>query len=147
MELDATLGVRALHVLAATLAVGIPVGLSFVLAAGPAPDVVERLVWRAERVQWVALGVLLATGVGNLAAFGDGLPDVSSSWARVLFVKLGFVLLLLVVSAVRTFVIAGIRTRSAPGRGATRGTLGRWYAGTGGLGMAIVGLAIALAHG
>lgn len=141
LTLDATLAVRVLHVIAATLAVGIPVALALVVAARPEPEVVERLVTPAERAQWGALAVLVATGVGNLAAFEGNFPG--GDWETVLFTKLGFVFALLVVSAVRTFVIAGLASRPAP----HVRRLGGWYLATAGLGVLIVGLAEVLAHG
>ncbi|MCK9486491.1 MAG: hypothetical protein M0R73_07295 [Dehalococcoidia bacterium] len=142
LHLDLALGVRLLHVLAAVVAVGAPVALALVIRAGPEPRVVEALVARAERWQWVALAVLVATGVGNLGALGDAIPDAGSAWGRTLFAKLGFVLALLAVSAVRTFVIAGHSLSSVP-----TGRLAGWYGGTGALGAVIVVLAVVMAHG
>lgn len=138
--MDVTLGVRMLHVTAATLAVGIPVALALVLYARPEPEVVERLVTPSERVQWSALAVLVATGVGNLAVF-ETFPG--GHWPTTLFTKLGFVFALLVVSAVRTFFIANLA------RGSERhvGRLAGWYLLTATLGVIAVLLAEVLAHG
>lgn len=139
--MDVTLGVRMLHVCAATLVVGIPVALALVLYARPQPAVVERLVTSSERVQWSALAVLVATGVGNLAVFEGDYPG--GRWPATLFTKLGFVFALLVVSAVRTFFIAGLT--SAPEHSVRR--LAAWYLVTATLGVVIVLLAEVLAHG
>ena len=139
--MDLSVGVRALHVMAATLAVGIPVGLAFVLHARPEPEVVEQLVTPAERAQWAALAVLVATGVGNLAAFDGTFP--AGHWSSILYTKLGFVFALLVISAVRTFFIAGM----ASGPASHRVRLERWYGLTAVVGLVIVALAEVLAHG
>src|SRR5690606_4189629 len=133
--------VRTLHVASATFAVGIPVALALVITARPAADVIERLVTPAERWLWASLGVLVATGVGNLAVFeGD---VAGGEWPAVLFSELGFVLVLLIVSAVRTFVIANL----AMGTEVHARRLGTWYGATAMLGLAIVVLAEVLAHG
>lgn len=136
-----TLGVRTLHVVSAALAVGIPVALALVVHARPDPAVVERLVTPAERMQWVALAFLVASGIGNLAVFGGDFPG--GEWATVLFTKLGFVFALVIVSAVRTFFIASVA--SGPPRHLER--LGAWYGVTGAFGIVILGLAEVLAHG
>lgn len=138
--MDVTFAVRSLHVLAATLAVGIPIGLALVLHARPEPAVVERLVTPVERAQWVALALLLVTGIGNLQAFEGVLPE--GDWTVVLYAKLGVVVALLLISAVRTFLIAGIASRSVPLR-----RLEAWYALTGAAGLLVVILAEVLAHG
>lgn len=140
--IDVHLAVRTLHVVSATVVVGVPAALALVLRARPAPEVVERLVGNAERLQWIALALLVATGIGNLLAFGDALPDPGSDWSRVLFAKFGVVLLLLLLSAVRTFVIAAQRLSAVHHR-----RLGAWYGATALAGGAVVVLAEVLAHG
>jgi len=142
LAIDLHLGVRTLHVVAAMFAVGVPAGLALVLRAHPAPEVVERLVADAERLQWIVLAILVATGVGNLAAPGEGTPEPSSQWGRVLIAKLGLVLLLLVLSAVRTFVIATQRMRAVHQQ-----RLGTWYGVTAAVGVCVAVLAEVLAHG
>lgn len=139
--MDVTLGVRMLHVTAATLAVGIPVALALVLYARPEPAVVERLVTPSERVQWSALAVLVATGIGNLAAFEGSFPG--GHWPAALFTKLGFVFALLVVSAVRTFFVANL----VRGSQQQVSRLAGWYLLTATLGVVAVLLAEVLAHG
>lgn len=142
MDFDASLAVRLLHVLAAAVVVGAPIALALVIRARPAPEVVESLVGSAERWQWGALGVIVATGVGNIAALGEGLPDPSSAWGRTLVAKLAVVLVLLLASAVRTFVVAGHSLATVES-----GRLAAWYAATGILGGVVLGLAVVLAHG
>lgn len=136
-----TLGVRTVHVLAAAVALGAPIALALVLAARPDVQVVERLVTPAERLQWSALAVLVATGVGNLAAFEDGLPG--GRWETAFLVKLGLVFAILVLSAVRTFFIANLASGAArqPRR------LRDWYAVTGGIAALVVVLGQVMAHG
>jgi len=48
-----------------------------------------RTAIRYEWLAWGALGLLVATGVGNLGVFGEALPAPESTWGRVLTVKLG----------------------------------------------------------
>ena len=38
---------------------------------------------------WAAIGLIVATGVGNLAHFGEGLPGPESDWGRQFTLKLG----------------------------------------------------------
>lgn len=137
-----SLAIRAVHVVAAAFAVGAPVALFMVVRAGPASDLVEGLVRSVERTHWVALATLVATGVGNLGALGEAISDPGTGWGQTFLAKMGFVLLLLVVSAVRTFVIAGQSMATvAPNR------LAAWYGVTGVAGMAVLLLAVVLAHG
>jgi putative copper export protein len=142
VDLDLHLLVRMVHVVTATVVVGAPVALALVLRAGPPRDVVGRLVRSAEQVQWSALAVLVATGIGNLAVFGEAIPAFDSEWGRTLTVKLGWVLVLLVVSAVRTFVVAA----NAMPSGAAK-PLANWYAATAVIGVLVVLSAEVLAHG
>lgn len=140
--MDVHLLLRVVHVVTAAGVVGIPVTLAVVLRSNPAPDVIARLGGPMERLQWSALGVMVATGVGNLAALGGELPSFDSQWGRTLTIKLAMVLGLLVVSAIRTFVVA---THSMPR--ATPERLSDWYAITGATAVAVLVAAELLAHG
>ncbi len=141
LAIDAHLAVRMLHVVSATIAVGVPVGLALVMRRRPPADTVERLVGDAERLQWLALALLVATGVGNLAAFEGDLPEFGSDWGRVFIVKMAAVFALLVISAIRTFVIAAQRMSTADHQ-----RLSMWYAATAATGVIVVVLAQVLAH-
>src|SRR5947208_684620 len=67
-----------------------------------------------ERIFWGALGVLVMTGVSNMAAFGVGLPLPASNWGQKLTLKLSLVLVLVLLSLVRTMVVSQL---SAQGDG------------------------------
>ena len=41
---------------------------------------------------WAAIGLIVATGIGNIGAFGDGLPDPDSTWGRDFTAKLSLAL-------------------------------------------------------
>jgi hypothetical protein len=62
---------------------------------------------RYEWLFWGALGVSVATGVGNLGALGGAPPPSASPWGRALAWKLGLALAGLLLSAVRAFVAYG----------------------------------------
>lgn len=97
---------------------------------------------------WASLGVVVATGVGNLGRFGDGLPDAGSEWGREFTVKMALVVAFLLFSAVRTLavVVAAARPEDdALSRRAER-NLGGLYGATAVFVAGIAGVAIALAH-
>lgn len=140
--MDVHLLVRIVHVVTAAVVVGVPVTLAVILRVSPLPEVIARVGGAVERLQWAALGVMVATGVGNLAAFGDGLPAFDSRWGRTMAVKLAMVLGLLMVSAIRTFVVAShSMLHTSPQRVAD------WYAITGAAAVLVVVVAEVLAHG
>lgn len=97
---------------------------------------------------WAAAGLLVATGVGNLGAFGEGLPDPASGWGRRLTVKLLAVLSLLLLSTVRTALVIRLTTEPRLALSASGVTLlRRSYAATTLLLLLIVTLGVSLAHG
>ena len=101
-----------------------------------------------EWVFWIAMGLVVITGVGNIGAFGRGLPGAQTTWGTILTVKLGIVLLLVVFSLVRTLLIRGLSTAGKEGsstrpRIVVRGS----YAGTLLLVAAVLTMGLVLAHG
>lgn len=138
MTLDVPLLVRTLHVVAATIAVGAPLALALVTPRATDGGW-EAGARRVEWAWWGALGVLLATGVGNLGAYGEALPAADSAWGVVLLAKLATVLLLVGVGLARTLRL----TLHAGGASHPRGM----YGATGALGMVALALALLLAHG
>ena len=96
---------------------------------------------------WASLGLVIATGVGNLAHFGDGLPEPRSEWGKELTLKLGLVLAFLLFSAVRTLAVttAANQPDASPAPRAQR-RLGTLYGVTAASVGAIVAVAVALAH-
>ncbi len=65
-----------------------------------------RIAVRFEWLAWGALGVLVATGVGNLGVFGEALPAPDTRWGRALMAKFGLMLLLVAFFAVRALALA-----------------------------------------
>jgi uncharacterized membrane protein len=135
------LGVRWLHLLAATVAVGgsVLTWLRFRLATGDERDGRDavRLARTYEWLFWGAVGTLVMTGVGNLGAFAPTLPG--GGWRATLDLKLAVLTLVLVGSAVRVRLLArrGSRTR----------LLRRAYAATAVGLLVLLTLAEVLAHG
>lgn len=138
-----TLLVRWLHLLAATVAVGGSVLTWALLRAGrfdldDALSVARGYEW----LFWAAVGTLVATGVGNLGAFGGTLPG--GRWRTTLDLKLGVVVVVLVGSALRATLLARLRTRSHPTAGRLlRASYGLTAAGL----VVLLSLAAVLAHG
>jgi putative copper export protein len=58
-----------------------------------------------EWAAWLSLGLIVATGIGNLGNYGDTLPGPRTEWGKELTIKLALVLVFLVVSAVRTLTV------------------------------------------
>jgi uncharacterized membrane protein len=96
---------------------------------------------------WASLGIVVATGVGNLAQFGEGLSDPRSEWGREFTLKMVLVMAFLLFSAVRTLAVTTVASRPdeslTPKLYRRFGTL---YGITAALVGAIVGVAVALAH-
>ena len=110
-------------------------------------DVIQDVMLIYEWAAWVSLGLIVATGIGNLGHYGDALPGPRTERGRELTVKLGLVIVFLVVSAVRTlsvFLAAGEAASKAPARVA--GSLRNLYGATAVFVAGIVALAISLAH-
>ncbi len=142
--MDVHLLVRWAHVVAASVLVGGPLIVAVLLHArrGEPPEAAVRdLARRAERWLWGAAGVVVATGIGNLGAFGGNLPGPTTDWGRTLTFKLVVVAVLLVVAGVRTFAVARV------GHTAQAARLVPWYVASSALGVAAMGLAEVLAHG
>jgi uncharacterized membrane protein len=61
---------------------------------------------------WAAVGIAVATGVGNLGLKGDGLLAASTGWGTALSIKLVLVLTLLAMSLVRSNVVIRLKQLS-----------------------------------
>ena len=86
-------GVRLfLHVLAATVWVGGQLTLAALVPAlrNAGPGVPREVARRFGRIAWVAFGVLVLTGIWNIAAVGD---NHTRGYQATLGIKLGFVVL------------------------------------------------------
>src|SRR6266852_7202901 len=67
------------------------------------------LLFVAERYEflfWIAMGLIVMTGVGNLGAFGGDLPTSQTAWGQKFIIKLAFVLVFILLSLVRTLLVA-----------------------------------------
>jgi len=108
----------------------------------------SRLAETYEVLFWVAIGLLVMTGIGNLAAFGPSLPSGASPWGQKLLAKLALVGLLMLASVSRSMLVATVAASGSavPVREA-RAVLRVAYALTLGLGVAVLALAMWLAHG
>lgn len=95
---------------------------------------------------WGAVGLIVATGVGNLGHFGKALPAPSSDWGHHLTTKLALVAALLLYSMVRCMALfVALNPEAGLGRQRLR-SLQMLYTGTAVLAMGVVGIAVALAH-
>ena len=108
----------------------------------------RQLFMTADRAyEWIfaaALALLVATGIGNLGAFGLGLPPAGERWGTVLTVKLLSVVALTAFGAVRALalVVASEHPRTTTSRG-----LRAAYLVTAADSLVILVLAEVLAHG
>lgn len=135
--------VRSLHVLAAAVALGGALLVAVVVRGVDSPTdrrTARRVAAGYERLFWGAVGVLVATGVGNLGALAPAIPG--GSWGATFAAKLLLVLLFLVGSLVRTLAVSYSR-----GRDASTDALAPAYALTTLALAAAVVLAGVLAHG
>jgi putative copper export protein len=142
------IAVRWLHVVAMAMAFG-GAALVFVLAAGArqakvAPAALLQVAAVYEWAFWLAAGTLAMTGIGNLGAFGAGLPSPETGWGTTLVVKLSVVVLLVVLSLPRTLAVARLAA-AAPSRVAD--VLRTLYGATSATFAVIVAIAVWLAHG
>lgn len=100
---------------------------------------------------WAAVGVVVATGVGNLGALSPTVPGPDTGWGTTLSLKLVLVFVLLVGSVVRTVLAVDFseRTEIAPEQANSRRlvALRSAYAITAVWLLVIVGFAEVLAHG
>ena len=145
------LAIRWLHVSAMATAFGGAITV-FALSArrrnGALDAALVEVALRYEFLFWLAAGILAMTGIGNLAAFGSGLPLSRTEWGTTFVLKLGFVIALIVLSLPRTLAIARLqRSRSRPLSAPLQGRLRMMYGGTGAAFAVALGLAVWLAHG
>lgn len=148
-----SLAVRTVHVLAMAALLGGAVATWLVAREGLADPLAVAA--RYEWAFWGAVGVLVATGVGNLGALGP--PGPGSAWGRTLTWKLGLVAAFVLGSLVRTLAVvratggAGVgdatATPAADAQSEARTFTRRAYALTAWAVLALVVLAEVLAHG
>ena len=146
--------IRWIHTVAMAVLLGGSIllwGLSVFPGASRRAGRDDVLLLAAERFEWLfwgALGTLVMTGVGNLAAFGEFLPGDDSDWGVKLMAKLSAVLVFSLLSLLRTLLVirlcaAADIALSARGHTVLQGS----YAATVLFLAVILGLAVSLAHG
>ena len=135
------LAIRYVHIAAMAVAFGGALLVTWLAWRLPRDRVID-VALRYEQLFWLAAGVLVMTGVGNLGAFGPALPAPASGWGRTFIAKLVLIALLLIVSLPRSLAVVRAATLPAPGA-----RLRPIYASTSGLLAGIVALALGLAHG
>ena len=114
----------------------------------PIDDALLKPMYGYEIIFWVAMGLLVMSGVGNLGVFGKDLPGWHTPWGRTLFAKLMLVVTLIFFSLVRTFVV--FRVHLADLQEISTSWLNgmeRFYVATASLLAMILTLALGLAHG
>ena len=107
-----------------------------------------RPMYGYEIVFWVAIGLLVMSGIGNLGVFGKGLSDWHTPWGMKLFIKLMFVAVLVFFSLVRTFIVSRLYLSNLQELSASwLHNMERFYVATALLLAIILTLALGLAHG
>ena len=143
--------VRGIHVGSVTFILGGAILLILVFylnrstPIGPT-DVMLKLMQAYEYGFWAAMGLIVATGIGNVAHFGDGLPGLSSEWGQRFTVKLALVGVLLLVSSVRVLALYLVSSTPAELRPSRVANLEGLYGATAVIAAGAMGLAIAMAH-
>lgn len=135
------LAVRYVHVAAMAAAFGGALLVTWLVWRLPGHRIAD-VALRYEQLFWLAVGVLVMTGVGNLGALGPAVPAPGTGWERTFIAKLVLITLLVIVSLPRSLVV--VRAVSAPAAGPRLRSI---YATTTGLLATIVALALMLAHG
>jgi hypothetical protein len=142
--------VRYVHVAAAALLVGGAFTIGGFSASTPGladSGAVRAAAFLYERAFWLVIGVSVATGISNLGLKGEGLLGPNTSWGAALVFKLASVLLLLVLSLVRSDFILRCRTTATAGARRERIALAVLYGATMVLLLGILWDGLGLAHG
>jgi hypothetical protein len=152
LHLFLSLAIRWAHVAAMALLLGGAV-LLWGLALQPATaereardDLLLAAAGTYEWFFWAAIGLLVMTGIGNLGAFGVGLPPGEMAWGGRFIVKLVAVLIFLPGSLVRSLLVLHLGTTRPPAPRSRR-LLRGGYAGTALYTAVVLGAAVVLAHG
>lgn len=119
------------------VAMGTVLGGAVVVAVSDRPP--ATLVRRYEYLFWVAIGLVVVTGIGNIGQFTPRVPEFGSRWSQLFTLKLFGILGLLVISIIRTGLVVRIPKGGVPDR--------RWYLLTTIWVAAIVAVAVVMARG
>lgn len=144
------LAIRLVHLLAVTLFLGGSMLLWLGFHRATAANETAVVLATAESYEWLfwgAVGLVVATGVGNLGALAPGIPGPATDWGGTLAMKLPVVVLFLVGSVVRTVLVDSIDRVPVSHNAAIRRRLARSYGVTALYLVGVVALAEVLAHG
>src|SRR5262245_19099605 len=113
--------VRTIHVGSASFMLGgaILLIIAFLLLRhdqSASTAIMLKLMQAYEYGFWAAIGLIVATGVGNIAHFGDALPGPETTWGQRFTIMLALVGLLMAVSAVRAFSLHLLTASPSPTR-------------------------------
>ena len=100
-----------------------------------------------EWVFWLAIGLLVMTGVGNLGSIGAAVPVRETTWGGKLVIKLVGVGAFTLLSLARTLLVVMLGVATERETNAQRAMLGWAYVISVALAAAIVAVAVSLAHG
>jgi hypothetical protein len=134
--------IRWVHVVAMAAAFGGAILVTWLTWRAPADRLLDLAI-RYEQLFWAAAGVLVMTGVGNLGAFGSGLPEPATEWGSTFTAKLWFIAALAALSLPRSLAVLGLAAAATSTPGLSLRTL---YSATTAALAVIVALAIGLAH-
>jgi putative copper export protein len=143
--------VRSIHVGSVSFTLGGALLLLIVFAihrSAPksSTEVLIKLMEAYEYGFWAAMGLVVATGVGNLAHFGDGLPGINTDWGQRFSLKLVLVGVLLALSAVRVLALHLVSSTPPGHRAARCPALEGLHGATAVMVTGAMGLAVAMAH-
>ncbi len=117
-------------------------------SAGERSRFMADLACKYELLFWLATGLIVLTGVGNLGVFGNGLPGPGAIWGAKLVIKLCAILIFVALSLLRTFLVAGYPLTTPESNIFTPGRpFQAYYALTAVYLVGILFLALSLAHG
>jgi hypothetical protein len=95
---------------------------------------------------WAGIGLIVMSGVGNIAHFGEGLPQPESMWGHKFTIKLLLVVIFLILSLVRSLSVGLVRGLPDNSAELRMGVLTGMYGGTLLLVLTILGFAMAMSH-
>jgi len=144
--------VRWIHVFSMSLLVGGAALMYITCHLAKSEPLIDRsllrLLYGYEIVFWVAIGLMVMSGIGNLGTFGNALPNLQTAWGMKLLIKLILVVTLTLCALVRTFVVYRISLADVCNRSISwLQVMERFYVATLLLLAVILTFALGLAHG
>ncbi len=110
--------IRCIHVVSMAFLLGGALLLWATSSRKPPLDEQNRLFLflshRYELFFWLAIGVQVITGIGNIGSFGTGLPGPASPWGVKLILKLSAVMIFVLLSLPRSIFIDRVSNLQLP---------------------------------